>query len=334
MGYEFGIRVDMGGKIGAGHFYRCFAVAEELYKKGKNIVFLVKSKKNLLAHLPYKVPYIVLKGKTEIENINHCLILIKNINVLIFDLPFQNELYSKKFAKNKTVIIDDLGNKKVYSQLLFNGSIVKNFHKYTLENKLSKIFLGPKYMIIRKSFWKARTKTKISKTQIKKILLTFGGSDEKNLTKTILLHLLRKKFQLSVVLGPTYPQNRKLAFLSKKYSNLEIKSDVEDMTDLMQSQDLVISSPGITTYELACLGIPCIMIPFNMLQYSVAAEMENKGFGVNYGYWDNNFHRLDLTISNLNDYKIRKRMHCAGKKIVDGKGLFRISKNLLSLLKE
>ena len=105
------------------------------------------------------------------------------------------------------------------------------------------------------------------------------------------------------------------------------------MAGLISKQDIVISSPGITTYELACLGIPTILFPFNEPQYLVAKEMSKLGFGINFGYWDDNFKKLDVSISRISDYKERKKIHFAGRNMVDGKGLFRVSKKLISLLK-
>ena len=39
--YDFGIRIDLGGKVGSGHFFRCLGIAEELKKLGFNVIFLV-----------------------------------------------------------------------------------------------------------------------------------------------------------------------------------------------------------------------------------------------------------------------------------------------------
>ncbi len=334
MDYDFGIRTDMGGNVGSGHFYRCLAVAKELRNNRKSVVFLVKNRSDLLIHLRDKIPFIVLNGKSEADYLKQCIKLSNRIKVFIFDLPHDNELYGKQFKNfNKTAIIDDLGNKKVYSELLFNGSIVKQFHKYRVENVNSKIFTSPKYIILRNEFFQNRDKIKISKKPLKKILLTFCRNDDKDLTRKILKHLLNNIFFFTIVLGPTYNKNKQLLNFSKTHKNIEIKTSIADMAGLISKQDIVFSSPGITTYELACLGIPSIFIPFNEPQYLLAKEMSKLGFGINFGYWNDNFKKLDVAISRISDYKEKKKIHFAGRKIVDGKGLFRVSKKLISLLK-
>ena len=335
MEYDFGIRLEMGSQVGSGHFYRCLALSKELRKHGKKVIFLVSNKKKLAKHITGNVPFYVVRGKSEKDFVNHCFKLSKNIKVFIFDLPFHNELYSKKFENHdKTVVIDDLGNKTICSKVLFNGSIIEKFYKYKLKDGKTRKFFGPKYMVLREGFLKKRSYTKIKSNSIKKILLTFGGNDEQNMTKKILYALLKKKFGVSVVLGPTYLQKKRLIDSAKQYSNLHIESNVKNMAKLIYKQDLVISRPGITTYELACLGVPTLLIPSSRPQNLLAQKMQKNGFGLNYGYWDNDFSRLDNFLSQLDDYKVRKNMHNFGKKMVDGKGLFRVSKILLSLLKK
>ena len=54
--FDFGIRVDMGGVIGSGHIYRSSALADELIKNGKSVVFIVKNKKKILqSHMWKKI---------------------------------------------------------------------------------------------------------------------------------------------------------------------------------------------------------------------------------------------------------------------------------------
>jgi len=44
MSYDFGIRVDIGGDIGSGHFFRCFSIAKKLIDNGFKIIFIVNNK--------------------------------------------------------------------------------------------------------------------------------------------------------------------------------------------------------------------------------------------------------------------------------------------------
>jgi len=332
MKYDFGFRLDMGNKVGSGHFYRCLAIAQELKKNNKKVIFIVNNKSNLLSHPIDKIPFIVLQGKTENAKIIECKYLLETIKILIIDLPNQNEIYSKQLKNYTTILFDDLGRKAVCSKYVFNGQIVKSFHKYLKSEKTTSFYLGPKYLVIRNGFSKQKSKVNLKKSDIKKILLTFGGGDYNNYSKKILKGLLEKNFDLTIILGPTYSNKNNFENYFAKYPNLTIKFNVKNPEKLFLNQDLVICSVGITVYELASLGIPSIMIPFNENQMQVANKLSKSGYGKNYGYWDGNFDKLTSIISILNNYDQRKKMYKNGRSIIDGKGVQRITKKLLKLL--
>lgn len=331
MKYDFGIRMNLGNGIGSGHFYRCLAVAEELQKNGKEVIFLTNNEHEIKNHLQKnKIPYVILKQKLETDKLNQCKFELKNIKNLIIDLPFDNEMYSKQFRNTcTTFIIDDLGRKKCFSDVLFNGSIVPDFHSYEIDPKLTKTFIGSKYMILRKEYLKERSNIKISAAPIKKILMTFGGSDSNNLSKKLLQKFFDTDYEISLILGPSYKFTKNIFEISKNYKNLKIYNFTNNLSTLLPSQDLVLSSGGITSYELACLGIPCIFFPTEVFEDKTVSSFTKNGFGLNYGFWDNDPDKIMKEILFLNDYHKRQKMFQSGRKIVDGKGLFRITKNIL-----
>lgn len=330
--YDYGIRVNLGGEIGSGHFYRCLAIANELTNHNKKVVFLIKNEEEFISHIGTKnYPYIVIEGNTQQNELINCKERLSKIKNLIIDVETQNQVYSKYFQKLcNTAIIDDLGGIMVYSEILFNGHMVKKFHCYEKADKNTKIFLGPNFMPLRDEFLQERKKVTISKKPIERILISFGGSDDFDLTSKIARFFINKNYEITFVLGPSYKKKRTFQEWAEKYSNFHIKNSVKNMANLFTKHDLVISSAGITTYELACLGIPSIFIPMNSDQGLTAKEMMKFGFGIDYGACDNEFTKLDIMINEF-DYQKREKMFEAGRKIVDGKGSIRISENLRKL---
>lgn len=327
--FDIGIRVDMGGKIGSGHFFRCLSIANELKKNGKSVIFLTNNKSEIKRHLKIKIPFIVLKGKTELKKIQECKIIMNNLKVLIIDLPFYEERYGKKLEN--VVLINDLGNMRIFSKILFNGSIVKKFHKYTIQNKSSKLYINSKYIILRKQFLEERNNVKIHQKPIKNILITFGGSGDNNITKKLLSILHRYDFNITVIIGPG---NKKKNFPKlKNNKRIRLIINPNNIAKLFSKQDIIIASTGITIYELACLGIPTLMIPINSAQNETAKEMERRGFGKLVNSQNLNFEKIQRILSKFEDYRFRHEMYISGRKIVDGKGTERvvnvIKKNLL-----
>jgi len=333
MNYDFGIRVDIGKDVGSGHFFRCLSIGKKLIENGFKIIFIVNNKKEFVAHQNgEQIPFKVLGSIDENERIKECKILTKNISNFIIDLPFNSERYSE-LLKNccKVIIIDDLGNKKIFSQLLFNGSIVNEFQNYSIDKKITKYFVGPQYIILRPEFEIIREKIHSPNKKLQRILLTFGGNDDNDVTRRIISYFYNKNFDITIVLGPSYKHSANLKEMIQKKKNFKIISNEKNIARLFAEQDLVISSSGITVYELACLGIPCILIPSDVHQKKTAIEMEKHGFGIHYGFWDDDFSKLDRIISSLSNYSIREKMCLIGRKLVDGKGLSRITKIICEL---
>ena len=330
--FDFGIRVDMGGIIGSGHIYRSSALADELIKNGKSVVFIIKNKKNFLLHTHgKKYQYIDLKTSNDIECIKKCKKL-KGIKNLILDLQKHNEKYAEKLKSKFFIIsIDDVGNKKIYSNVIINGQIGKFNYNYSFNNLDTKRLLGTEYIILRNSFHKLSKKFSISKKPIKKILLAFGGSDDEDVIRKILPFLISRNFEITVILGATYPHSNLISLLAKKHKNLQIKKSVNEMASIYLKNDIVIASSGMTSYELACLGVPSLFIPSGEHQHKIAKEFMKKGFGINYGFWDDNYEHFSKILAKFSSYYFRKEMNRNGKKIVDGKGIFRIIKGLINL---
>ncbi len=321
----------MGDNIGSGHFFRCLALAEEFIKKRRKVIFITNSK-NIKKHIKKNIPFFMLTGKTESERIKECKKLSTKIKFWIFDLPKENKKYSFHLKKYDSAIIDDLGNIDVYSKILINGGVIKKFQKYN-HNNGTEYLLGPKYMILRKNFYKNKLGDKTTNNKIKKILLTFGGNDDSDLSSKILSDINTKKYKVSVLLGPTYKFTKKIQTITGSNKNIKIISSSKDTSTLFKKFDLVVTTPGITIYELACLGIPTILISINEVQYTVAKYFHKMKIAKNYGFWKGDMLKLEKIIKSIDEDKIRKNMKKSGQKMVDGKGIFRVSNAIDNFIK-
>jgi len=332
MQFDFGFRFDIGNGVGSGHFFRCFSIAEKLIEKDTKIIFIVNNKEQIESHLNNKkIYYHVLKTSDELDQIHECKTLAKNISKLIIDLPFKNQIYSESLKNDcKTIVFDDLGHKKIFSDLLFNGSIVNEFQNYSIDSKSTKYFFGSEYMILRDEFERIRDQVKLNRI-VKKILLTFGGNPDPNLIRKILSYFFEKNFDVTIVLGPSYENSDQFDDISDRSEHFDFICNEQNISKLFSEQDLVISASGLTAYELACLGIPSIFIPLDEYQAKTSKEMEKLGFGINYGFWDDNLTKLDEIFSMILDHSIREKMYKAGRSLVDGKGVQRALESISKL---
>lgn len=125
---------------------------------------------------------------------------------------------------------------------------------------------GFEHFCLRNEFLYATPRAEIS--SVNRIMISFGGTDENNLTAKTLRALsdIDRDIHLDVVLGLGYTEQEWLdPILSAYPSNVsvEINQDIRSMAEHMEQADLLITSNGRTLYEAGSLNVPVISIAQN-----------------------------------------------------------------------
>ncbi len=326
---------------GYGHFSRCLAVADYFSKKNYSIVFLINEniylKKEFLK-TKFNL-FIVPKFKNIISEGNFLkkFILENNVSCFIIDMKEFSEKLSKEIQNCKclTTVIDDSSVTNVYSDILLNGTPIKQYHNYKLHNKGSCLLLGSKYFLTNPAF--SQTRKKLSEIKLKRtynIVISCGGSDVNNLTWKITKEINKlPNLKIQVIVGPLMEKN----ILSKNITNnIKIINSPKKIWAIFNKSDLVISTSGSTLFELAIQGIPCINTAAAKHQISYGKNFSNSGFGIYMGFWKQiNFSKFSSLLEEyLSDSKKRKKMSSAGKKLIDGRGLERFERVISAKIKQ
>lgn len=172
------------------------------------------------------------------------------------------------------VIFTNLTPANRYADIAVTADIGSNFHnvKYVDESTNTLYLYGPKYWILRKDFYRYSEIGKPLPTEIRKIVLLFGGSDPANLTSETLKHLLkaRRPYHVDVVIGATFQHHAALTgVLANSKDNpltVVVHENIANVAELMFASDLVIASPGLSAFEALRVGTPVIVVPHDDLQ--------------------------------------------------------------------
>jgi len=326
---------------GYGNFNRCLNLAEYLRKKNCNIFFVVDSNKIVSNELKQrKFDYLSIPvTKTYFEKTSIFTNFLKNnfFDLCLIDMREYGENLSKKlFYQNfKHILFDDAWCKKVYANAIFNGTNVSDYHNYEIINNDSDLFLGTKYWILDKNFRIFRKKhSSIKNKKNFSIVISMGGSDPFDLTTTIVNSLLHiENLRLSVILGPFFQNTKKLKKMIRSSQNISFHESPSKMWKLFSNADIAISNGGNTLFELACIGIPTICIPTVKHEIKYTEKFNSQNFSLNLKLREKNSHLITSSVLNLiNNTKLLKTMSYNGQKMVDGKGLFRVTKKILEQL--
>jgi len=318
-------------ELGLGHIFRTINLAKQF--KDHNIIFLIEDfggVEKILKEYKFK-KIICIKNKIPlIEDLKNTLKIIKKqkIDLLIVDHFHLKKKYSSELRKFvKMVVITDLKNIQFSADLIINGFV--GYENSIRKNQFgTKCCVGPKYQILNEKFSKFSIKKKENK-----IITTFGGIDEKGISK-IMYHEFRKfdtNMKFKMILGPAAKKSKAFQKNTKsKEKIIQIKIKTNDMKKEIESTIFGFCAGGITTYEFASQNIPFAIICDDLHQLKTAKEWEKKKIAINLGMISNNTKikvRGILTKIQKNEINLKN-----GRKVIDGKGSIRAKSEILKII--
>jgi spore coat polysaccharide biosynthesis predicted glycosyltransferase SpsG/CMP-N-acetylneuraminic acid synthetase len=264
-------RVIGNNEVGMGHIYRALSIAHEL--TDHEILFVCDSESyevvNQLAGYDYWLD--VAPAEEMID-----LISKLNPDLVINDMLDTTAAYVKALKTTGSAVVnfEDLGSGAALSDLTVN----ELYDEPTIESP--QILWGHDYFFVREEFDQARQHKFSGK--VHKILLTFGGTDQHNLTRTIYRAVweLCRNFgvHMHIVTGSGYQGYEALAKEVRKNGGASLTHATGVMSQIMEQTEIAITSNGRTVYELAHMKIPSIVIPQNERECTHSFANEGTGF--------------------------------------------------------
>lgn len=310
--------------IGFGHITRCLSLYQAFQGEKitpKLIINGDNSIDSLLESYQYeKINWLNLDDEYLFE-------FLISADICIIDSYLCKYDFYKKISElvNVPVYLDD--NKRInYPKgIVVNGSGYSKDLDYP-QVKGVEYLLGTQYIPLRKEFWDIPVK--VINKKIKKIMVTFGGDDSKNMTPKI-LKILNKNYPFLnkyVIIGNGFNNVEKIEKIKCDRTELIYYPNAEIMKNIMLESDIAISAGGQTLNELARVGTPTIAISVADNQHNHVNYWKNKGFIESVGsaddkdLSDNLLQKLNI----LQNENIRLKKSKIGKKYVDGYGSIRI----------
>jgi UDP-2,4-diacetamido-2,4,6-trideoxy-beta-L-altropyranose hydrolase len=357
------IRVDSSQQIGSGHLVRCRTLAETLRKQGAEICFICREHIGHLSDWLSQSDFAVtLLATSELQNnigdgenygswlgvsqnmdaLETIHILGENIvDFLIVDhygLDERWENLLRPYVK-KILVIDDLANRRHDCDLLLdqNESLNGASRYLGLVPENCQLLIGCRYALLRSEYAKFRKMLQPRTKEVRRILIFFGGSDAHNMTGLAIAVLSSPEFlylHLDVVVGAMNPHRLQLEEQANLRQNTTLYSPRPHLADLMAQADLAIAAGGTTTWELACMGLPSIVITVAENQKAIAATLEAKGMIVYLGdHQQITSEKIRAALQCIiGDDQRREQISKKGKKLVDGNGVAHVVSKIVNML--
>lgn len=285
-------------EIGLGHVYNTLILANDIVEH--EVIFLVDDKSNLAYEKISSKNYHVFQQKS-----SNILDDIKNIkpDIVVNDRLDTTADYIKSLKELdlKVINFEDLGEGAKLADLTINAIYPEN-------EVIPNHYFGHKYFVLRDEF--VLTPAKSINKKVKKVLLSFGGVDPNNYTQKVLSSIYdycqKNSIEISVVAGFGYLKHDSLT----EYDHIKIHKNISNISDYMHESDIIFTSAGRTTYEIASQTIPAIVLAQNERELTHLFANAEHGF-INLGLGtlvDN--HKILQTFSHLAE-SFEKRQYMA-----------------------
>ncbi len=280
-------RVDASSRIGTGHFMRCLTLADALKERGDSSRFLSRNLPEHLRGLLDSRGHALLPlgpgdgvvdgglahsewlGTSQQADAEACLEALHDLpcDWLVVDHYALDERWEtplRQRAKN-IFVIDDLADRNHDCDLLLD----QNLHSESparYEGRTPKgcrMLMGPRHALLRREFGSQREAVSAREGTVQRLLVFFGGIDERNFTgKTLeaISLIARQDLKVDVVIGAIHPFRDEI---QSACSSLGLCCHVETsrIAELMAAADLSIGAGGTAVWERMSLGVPTFAIP-------------------------------------------------------------------------
>lgn len=326
-------RCDASSAIGAGHFMRCFALAEAFERSGFEIIFaaVADTYNKAPAALPQGWTRLVVSGNGNTEAEEIAALMTIPSDILFVDHYGRNRIFEtacRRWAR-LIVAVEDLPNRDHDCDVLLDTSGNWTSEEYMIHVPAHcRMLLGPDYVPLRQRFGELRP-TALQRRRLgsmERILVSFGAADVSGATSMVLdaLDASGLDAQVDVAIPSISPDIDSV--IGRARRGIAIHVDAPDMAGLMASADLAIGAAGVTSWERCCLGLPSLVLILADNQAGISSILANAGAALSLGPRAAvDVNELANHISHLvGDEVIRMNMASAAAALVDGCGAFRV----------
>ena len=331
------IRADAHTRIGAGHLMRCLALAQHWRVNGGEAVFITACDSPAALRWLTDEGFRVVLLKKSYPDVEEWSMTAQVLEAYLkawvvldgyhFDSAYQQKI---KETGHALLVVDDLaGLDHYYANIVLNQNVYASQLQYTGETT-TRWLMGTDYVLLRREFWPWRTWRREVPETARKILVTMGGGDAENVTHKVVnaLQLIAQPdLEAVVVVGGNNPHLQTLqAVIEQSSINIRLMQNVANMPELMAWADIAISAAGSTSWELAYMGLPSLLIVVAANQEPIARDVAEINCALNLGW------HCQLSIANLadqisqllNDTAQQRLLGRNSRQLVDGLGTERV----------
>lgn len=325
-------RTDASACIGTGHVMRCLSLAQGWLRAGGVVFFaMAEATPTLEQRLGDEgiefVRIVAAKGcdddviqTVELARQRHAMWVV--LDGYHFGADYQRGI---KAGGLRLLVFDDYGHADHYcADFILNQNLHATADLYRRREPHTRLLLGTRYVLLREQFKGWRKWQREIPTVARKVLVTLGGADPDNVTSKVVEALRGLDIEAKIVAGGSNPHFKELLSVVRPPSS--VLHDVTNMPELMAWADIAIAAGGTTSWELAFMGLPSLLIVLAENQRASVKRLAEAGVCFNVG-WHSTL-SVQVLAEKLkqfaSDRNGREGMICRARELVDGSGVIRV----------
>lgn len=335
------VRTDANTALGMGHLSRCLTLSSALMKMGAAVEFYMTAPSQAVADWVASLGCGLQQMPEGLDQAQDLELLLKRAGEMrAAGLVIDGYQFSQKYINGAagslcTLFFDELMDMDLKVALILNQNFYADQSAYRMGGG-TRLLLGAKYAVLRDEFVTARRQMhRIIPPRAEKLFINFGGSDPSNLTTKGLqgLKQAKNRYQIKVVLGALNPFSDEVRReVEQSPHDIEVLTNIGNMAQVMAWADLALSASGTTTLEMACMGLPSVLVIQVDNQRLIGQAMGRRGLATQLGWWrDVTGAMMARAVDELADSADERGRQSRGcLDAVDGKGAERVAEAILA----
>jgi UDP-2,4-diacetamido-2,4,6-trideoxy-beta-L-altropyranose hydrolase len=251
-----------------------------------------------------------------------------------FDPAYQQAI---RTAGYRLLMIDDTAHWPQYhADVLMNQNMQAEEWSYPCPPE-TLLLLGTRYVLLRPEFLPWHAWHRDIPAVARKLLVTLGGGDPDNVTLQVLKalpHVTVDDLEVVLIVGAYNPHYAALQEVVKCLPlPIRLIRDAHNMPELMAWADVAVAGAGSTSWEMAFLGLPSVLLVLAPNQERNATGLAAAGAAIS---MRDSQQMTAVQLANLltavcHDQTQRQALSLHGRQVIDGKGGERIVSVLTGL---
>lgn len=295
----FAICIEASHSKGMGHLFRMLNFVVYLKTKNEDFIFLINDNEKTKNILHEKnINFEVVNLSDYDSNWESAFITKHHINYWINDRLETDINHAQNILKNscKLITFDDLGSGARLSDINVCGLF---FNKENIEAK--KVLQGVEYLILNSEI----DVFKRERSEVKKILVTLGGSDTYGVTIKVLKLLKKYKIKAMIHIGPSFEHEDDLK--QELTEDYEVITFIPSLVEELSKYDLAITGGGVTPFEANASGLPCLIIANELFEIPNGEFLDSINASKFLGYYESINEDVFKNIFELNIHEMSKQ---------------------------